>query len=85
MTLVSHSFELLSRDRKRVNPIVRRRFESLCDALGRMSDVSTATYASNPPAPRKDRRTSVPLSHNPLRTLHRYAEQALSNVLYGAR
>lgn len=85
MTLVSHSFELLSRDRKRVNPIVRRRFESLCDALEHMSDVSTATYSSNPPEPRNDHRASTPLSHKPLRTLHRYAEQALSNVLYGSR
>lgn len=86
MTLVSHSFELLSRDRRRINNVVKRRFERVCAALEAMPGVETATYASCPPqadaiAPSSHRT----LPHNPLRTMHRYAEQALSNVLYGSR
>ena len=85
MTLVSHSFELLSRDRRKINRIVRRRFESLCVALEKMPRVTTATYADHPPMAGTQTRVNLPLPHNPLRTLHRYTEQALGNLLYGAR
>lgn len=85
MTLVSHSFELLSRDRHKINRIVRRRFERLCDALERMSCVTTATYTDHPPMLGTRTHANLPLPHNPLRTLHRYTEQAIGNVLYGAR
>lgn len=84
MTLVSHSFELLSRDRLRVNRIVRNRFDRLCAALAAMPDVTTATYAGAPP-PVARHRPCRPLPHNPLRTARRYAEQAVANALYGAR
>ena len=84
MTLVSHSFELLSRDRQRINHIVKRRFERLCAALETMPDVSTATYAAQPPGVATGS-ASRPLPHNPLRTVRRYGEQALSNMLYGSR
>lgn len=80
-TLVSHSFELLSRDRARINQVVRRRFEHLCAALGARG-VASGIYHVAPPvaAPRP-----VPaLPHNPLRMGWRLAEQALSNALYGA-
>lgn len=79
-TLVSHSFELLSRDRARVNQIVRRRFERLCASLG----VATGTYRDDPPQVAQQASASV-LPHNPLRTGLRLAEQVMSNALYGAR
>jgi len=85
MTLVSHSFELLSRDRLRVNRIVKRRFERVCAALEAMSGISTATYAGQPPLVVANRWPSRPLPHNVLRTVRRYAEQALGNSLYGSR
>lgn len=85
MTLVSHSFELLSRDRQRINRIVRRRFERLCAALAGMPGVSTATYASHPPVAGAKPSMSRPLPYNPMRTLHRHGEQAISNLLYGSR
>lgn len=84
-TLVSHSFELLSRDRSRVNQIVKRRFEQLCAGLARLGGVSTGTYAESPPAVAPEARSSRVLPHSPLRTGRRLAEQALANALYGAR
>lgn len=83
-TLVSHSFELLSRDRTRINQIVRHRFERFCAGLERLSDARAATYADAPPAPEL-RRASPVLPHNVFRTGRRYAEQAMANALYGAR
>lgn len=85
ITLVSHSFELLSRDRLRINHIVKRRFDRVCAALGAMPGVSTTTYASQPPLVGGGRYSSRPLPHNVLRTVRRYVEQTLSNMLYGSR
>jgi hypothetical protein len=50
-----------------------------------MPRVTTVTYTSHPPMAGLQTRANLPLPHNPLRTLHRYAEQAVSNLLYGAR
>jgi hypothetical protein len=84
MTLVSHSFELLSRDRLRINRIVRHRFERLCAALAAMTETTTATYASHPPQVSANC-PSPPLPHSPIRTGMRFAQQALANALYGSR
>jgi hypothetical protein len=84
-TLVSHSFELLSRDRQRINHIVKRRFEQLCAGLARLDAVRTTTYADSPPVVRDQPAIASILPHNPLRTGRRLAEQALANALYGAR
>lgn len=84
-TLVSHSFELLSRDRERINHVVKRRFEQLCAALARLDGVQTATYADSPPMVQDLPAATPLLSHNPLRTGRRLAEQALANALYGGR
>lgn len=84
-TLVSHSFELLSRDRSRINEIVRRRFERLCAALEKAGGVSTGTYADHPPAVAPTDATAGTPPFSPLRTGLRLAEQALANALYGAR
>lgn len=84
-TLVSHSFELLSRDRTRINRIVKRRFERLCEGLSAMSGVSTATYALNPPVVIPSARVRPTLPASLGRTAFRMAEQAVVNALYGAR
>ena len=84
-TLVSHSFELLSRDRTRINRIVRRRFERLCTALSRMPEMTIGTYAGNPPRLRNEAGPAAILPPNLLRTGLRFAEQAFANALYGAR
>jgi len=84
-TVVSHSFELLSRDRTRINQIVRRRFEAFCRGLARMPGVTTGTYAASPPAAEPSSETAPVLPHNPLRTGRRLVEQAVANALYGAK
>jgi hypothetical protein len=83
VTMVSHSFELLSRDRLRANRIVQRRFDRLCAGLSRIAGLTVATYASHPP--QIEPAAPAPLPHSQLRTLRRYAEQALGNALYGAK
>ena len=82
-TLVSHSFELLSRDRQRINRIVSRRFARLCRTLAAMPGVTTETYASRPPAIGSTDVDGAPLPHNPLRIGARMIEQAMANALYG--
>jgi hypothetical protein len=84
MTLVSHSFELLSRDRQTVNRIVRRRFDRLCAAIAARPEITTATYQCHRPQLGGDT-VGSPLPHSNLRTARRIAEQALANSLYGAR
>lgn len=85
MTLVSHSFELLSRDRSRKNQILVRRFERLCAWLGKEPGVTTATYAAHPPQALPASTPAALLPHSLLRTGWRFAEQAAANALYGAR
>ena len=85
-TLVSHSFELMSRDRRRENPLLVRRFEALCRVLAEKDGVSTATYRDNPPRlPRGAEGSAAPLRHNPIRTASRMGEQMVINQLYGER
>ncbi len=83
VTMVSHSFELLSRDRLRANRVVQRRFDRLCVGLGKIAGLHSATYAANLPA--IEAKAPAPLPHSPLRTWRRYAEQAVANALYGAK
>ena len=82
-TLVSHSFELLCRERRRINRVVRRRFEKLCSGIAAMEGVRTATYATSPPQPhdRAGPRPVLPLSE--WRSGLRLVEQAMSNAMYG--
>lgn len=83
-TVVSHSFELLSQDRTRVNSIVRRRFERLCRAIETTPGVATATYADKPPRPHRRSGTTPVLPHSRWRTTLRNAEQAVAKAIYGA-
>jgi hypothetical protein len=83
-TLVSHSFELINRSKLVVNPIVRRRFDGLCRLLGSTDGVTTANYRDDQPVSAGLGPSPAPLNANPLRTGYRYAEQFVSNTLYGA-
>ena len=80
--MVSHSFELFDRKRMKPNRIVARRFAALCDAIGKIDGI-------NPRAGFADVAVDERIAPLPLlpeaktRTMRRYAEQALSNVLYG--
>jgi hypothetical protein len=83
-TIVSHSFELLSRDRTRINQVVKRRFERICRGLERQENIRTATYADDPPAVSEGKGKTTLLPHSTLRSCMRMAEQLVSNTLYGA-
>ncbi|QYU69248.1 hypothetical protein J4558_03655 [Leptolyngbya sp. 15MV] len=83
-TVVSHSFELTSRDRIRRNRVVARRFEQFCAALAAMPGCRAATYAETPPRPEAERGAPV-LAFNPIRGGARVVEQAVSNVLYATQ
>ena len=83
-TLVTHSFELINRRKLAVNRIVRHRFEGLCKSLSTMRGITTGNYRDNPPLFGTRRAPSPVLPADPLRTGYRYAEQLISNTLYGA-
>jgi hypothetical protein len=83
--IVSHSFELLNRARRKSNPIVVRRFERLCEMLHELRDhaptkgffeldENVLTMASAAVAP---------LRSSSWRTASRMVEQAIGSVLYG--
>lgn len=84
VTLVSHSFELASRDGRRPNPILCRRFERLCDFLaGQREALPTAHFADLEPVPAAA--AGGPLPPQPWRRVRRLAEQAWSKALYERR
>ncbi len=81
VTLVSHSFELMSRDRSCRNRLVARRFERFCEKLGALRGCTTQTYANRPP--QLAAATGAPVAaFDPLIGSARLVEQAVSNVLY---
>ena len=82
MTLVSHSFELLSRDRVRINRLVERRFRRFCESLAAMPGAHSATFADDPPTMSETSEGGPLLPHHPVRSGARVIEQAIANVLY---
>ncbi len=80
-TIVGHSFELATRDGKRVNRVVRDRFDSLCAFLAEHPEsMPTASFASLPPPPAAP--FAQPLPAAPLRIAMRMAEQAWGAIRY---
>ncbi|MGX7894807.1 polysaccharide deacetylase family protein [Tsuneonella sp. HG222] len=84
-TVVSHSFELLSRDRTQVNRLLQRRFDKFCLALATLPGVRTATYAADPPRVGGLSGAVPTLPRNTWRSGARVIEQVVANVLYGSR
>ncbi|MGQ0588869.1 MAG: polysaccharide deacetylase [Sphingosinicella sp.] len=80
-TIVSHSFELATRDGKRVNKLVRGRFDWLCRFLAAneatMPTMRFDALTAAPPA-----EPGEPLPPRRLRTARRMAEQAVGAALY---
>lgn len=85
VVILSHSFELLNRARKRANRILVHRFEEMCEMLSAMrSSAPTCGFAE------LDRDKIVNgsdqitrLRSHPLRTASRMVEQAFGSILYG--
>ncbi|NCP19876.1 MAG: polysaccharide deacetylase family protein [Erythrobacter sp.] len=84
-TIVSHSFELVNRRSLAVNRLVRARFEGLCKFIEATSGIWTGDFVECPPI-RVFRRSEMPrpVPANTMSVGMRYAEQAISNTLYGA-
>ena len=84
-TIVSHSFELINRRSLAVNKVVRNRFEGLCRFLAETDGLWTADFTQSPPV-RVFRRSEMPrpVPASAWTVGLRYAEQAVSNSLYGA-
>lgn len=80
-TIVSHSFELLSRDRSRSNPIVVRRFEAMCRNIAEHNRLEPVGFSVLEPRAKKSLTT---LPANLVRTALRYGEQAVSRIRYEA-
>ncbi|WP_157216967.1 polysaccharide deacetylase family protein [Flavisphingomonas formosensis] len=80
-TIVTHSFEMLSRDRSRPNISVMRRFEALCRAIARDPRLRTARFADLD-AERVLTGNAPRLGPNRLRTLARIGEQAIATWCY---
>ncbi len=81
VTIVSHSFELATRDGKRVNGLVRGRFDRLCGFLAaNAATMPTAAFDELDFA--VPARPARPLPARPLRTARRMAEQAWGAARY---
>ncbi len=83
LNIVSHSFELMSRDRTRANTIVRDRFARFCASIAATPGAHGATFTSHPPQI-GDGTGAAAMPHNPFRNAARVMEQLASNALYGA-
>lgn len=81
-SIVSHSFEMLSRDRKRPNRLVMSRFEALCEAIATTPGVQSGGFADLPLALPKSATTPSRLPANSLRTTLRMAEQIWGTWAY---
>ncbi|WP_137679017.1 polysaccharide deacetylase family protein [Aurantiacibacter suaedae] len=84
LIVVSHSFELLSRDRSQVNSVVKRRFDKVCEQLASLHGVATCGFTDiDTETALLGNTTANPLPHKPLRTFERLVEQSFSNLFYG--
>jgi len=83
-TLVSHSFELVNREKRRANVILVRRFDRLCRIIEAMPDVRTATYRDDPPILAEVDAEAVLLPPEPVANTLRVDEQLVANTLDGS-
>lgn len=83
-TLVSHSFELATRDGTRPNPVLKRRFERLCAFLAAERDrLPTVRFADLEGIELGAEASPLPAA--PVRRARRMAEQLWSNAVYERR
>ncbi len=84
--IVSHSFEMLSRDRKRPNRMVMARFEHLCRHIATHAALRSTGFRDLDPAAIGCAPAAVPLlAANRWRTLQRHCAQAAATLLYERR
>lgn len=84
--IVTHSFEMLSRDRSRPNRMVMSRFENMCRTISAHPGLSSVGFNDLSPSKLRRSGTGLPrLGPNRLRTSLRIAEQAFAIWLYERR
>ena len=86
--IVSHSFEMMNRQRRIPNQIVKARFEKFCESVAKKPDCRMVGLAELDAAQLVQASESVPrpvqtLRYRATRTAWRTGEQALANLLYG--
>ncbi len=82
-SIVTHSFEMLSRDRRRPNRAVMHRFEAMCGTVARHSGLETAGFADLDPGVAQDERIpGTRLGPDRMRTFSRIVQQALATWVY---
>lgn len=84
--VVTHSFEMLSRDRRRPNHMVMRRFEQLCRAAARIPEIRPAGFHDlSPTIADAPARASSRVAPDGVRTALRMAQQAWATWRYEHR
>lgn len=83
--VVTHSFEMLSRDRQRANGAIKARFEALCHSASCLPDVRAAGFNDLDPSMADDDRGLTRLQPSNLRTGLRLAQQAIATWRYERR
>lgn len=79
-TIVTHSFEMMSRDRKRPNHAVMKRFRALCQTVAHHFALSSSGFSSLDIAPATTPPARLAPSYG--RTALRMAEQAIATLAY---
>jgi hypothetical protein len=85
VVIVTHSFEMLSRDRSRPNFAVTRRFEAMCAAIAAHPALHSAGFNDLDPGVANSETHHNRLGPNRLRTTRRIAEQAIATWRYERR
>jgi len=82
--IVTHSFEMLSRDRKRPNRMVMRRFRAMCEEIAAHPGLRSVGFRDLDPATVLARTQAARplLAANRVRTAGRMVEQAIATALY---
>jgi hypothetical protein len=83
--IVTHSFEMLSRDRSRPNRTVMRRFETMCDAIADNSELRSAGFNELDPLIIEGKADQHRLGPDMWRTTRRMAQQAWATWRYERR
>ena len=81
-TIVTHSFEMLSRDRMRANHAVMRRFEALCRHIAAHDGLDSVGFADLTPDILASDSKGKRLPPNRLRTALRVVEQGVATLIY---
>jgi peptidoglycan/xylan/chitin deacetylase (PgdA/CDA1 family) len=84
-TIVTHSFEMLSRDRQRPNRMVMDRFTALCRKIAAHPGLTAATFDALDPNLAARENAQPRFESSRLRTMRRQAEQMAATWLYERR